>query len=225
MVAHVPLFTHPAPKQVLIIGGGDGGTLRECVRHERVERVTMVEIDALVIEKCKEYLPRTASAFDHPKANVVIDDGLAFIKRHPDTFDVILVDSTDPVDAAVGLFQRPFYEDALRALKPGGVFVPQSDSLVFQAARVKRLWDTFHELFPVVELYTTLVPAYPGALWNFIFCSKGPHPLRDFDASRVSESALDFRYYNAPLHSASFALPTSFRAILDGKLSAEHYWK
>ncbi|MFU8806708.1 MAG: polyamine aminopropyltransferase [Bradymonadaceae bacterium] len=218
MIAHVPLFAHPHPRRVLIIGGGDGGTLREVVKHPEVERATMVEIDEVVVEKCREFLPETACALDHPKAELIIGDGLQYVRdAESASFDVILVDSTDPVDAGVVLFTPEFYAECHRALRDDGILVPQSDSLIYYPERVREIGKTLRDTFPRVHFYTTNVPTYPGSLWTFAFASKGPHPYDEVQWSRVQSLEDQLQYYNADLHKASFALPTYLRRIVDGE--------
>lgn len=217
MLAHVPLFAHPNPRRVLIIGGGDGGTLREVVKHPQVEEAVMVEIDEVVVEQCKIHLPKVASAFDHPKAELIIGDGLAYVNDAPDaSFDVILVDSTDPVDAGVVLFTPEFYAACHRVLRADGILVPQSDSIVYQPARVAGVGKMLREQFERVDFYTSIVPTYPGSLWAFAFASKGPHPVEGLDSERVAALDAQLSYYHEDLHRAAFALPKYLRDQLRG---------
>jgi spermidine synthase len=217
MLAHVPLMAHPDPKRVLIIGGGDGGTLREVVKHPCVEEAVLVEIDEVVIDACKRYLPETAVGFAHPKARVIVGDGLAYVRdAAPGSFDVILVDSTDPVDAGVVLFTEEFYRGCHRALKADGVLVPQSDSIVYYAERVSAIAKMLRGIFERVDFYTSSVPTYPGGLWSFAFASKGPHPFAQVSAARLEALEAQCSYYNGALHRAAFALPTFMRRAVCG---------
>lgn len=217
MLAHVPLMAHPNPRRVLIIGGGDGGTLREVVKHACVEEAVLVEIDAVVIEACKRYLPETAVGFEHPKARVIVGDGLAYVRdAAPGSFDVILVDSTDPVDAGVVLFTEEFYRACHRALRADGILVPQSDSIVYYSDRVAGIAGTLRQIFSRVDFYTSSVPTYPGGLWSFAFASKGPHPHMGIDAGRLEALEPACGYYNGALHRAAFALPTFLKRIVGG---------
>ena len=213
MIAHPALFTHPAPKKVLVIGGGDGGSIREIVRHPEVELAVLCEIDALVIEKAIEFLPSLASAIDgtHPKVQVQVADGLAYIKEHPATFDLILVDSTDPIGPAVGLFEESFYQLVESALKADGIMVAQSESPFYHAAIQKSMFANLRATFPIVEMYQAFVPTYPSGLWSFAFASKQYHPLTDFAAERAAKRSFPTRYYNPDLHRGAFMLPTFAR--------------
>jgi spermidine synthase len=213
MIAHPALFTHPAAKKVLVIGGGDGGSIREIVRHPEVELAVLCEIDALVIEKAIEFLPSMASAIDgtHSKVQVRVADGLAYIKEHPATFDLILVDSTDPIGPAVGLFEEGFYQLVHSALKADGILVAQSESPFYHAAIQKSMFANLRATFPIVEMYQAFIPTYPSGLWSFAFASKHYHPLTDFAAERATKRSFPTRYYNPDLHRGAFMLPTFVR--------------
>lgn len=208
MLVHVPLMAHAAPRRVLIIGGGDGGTMREVCRHDVVETAVQVEIDEVVVEVCKKYLPQTAVGFEHPKCQLIIGDGLDYVKKAADgSFDVILVDSTDPVDAGTVLFTEDFYRECHRVLADDGVLVPQSDSMFNSPKNVERVVRQLGEIFSSVHVYRSLVPTYPFSMWNFTFASKGTHPTdrMNLDRARAIESQL--RYYTPELHGAAFVLP------------------
>ncbi|MCY0870511.1 MAG: polyamine aminopropyltransferase, partial [Firmicutes bacterium] len=153
MIAHVPLSAHPQPKRVLVIGGGDGGAIREILRHPAVEHAVLAEIDGDVIDASRTYLPEIASGLSDPRVEICVGDGIAHVKEHPDTYDVILVDSTDPVGPAVGLFSREFYADIHRALRPDGLFVAQSESPFFNGDLIARMQADVRALFPIAGLY------------------------------------------------------------------------
>lgn len=204
MVAHVPLFTHPNPKHVLVVGGGDGGVIREVVKHPGVEKVTLVEIDGLVIETSKQYLPQIASAFDHPKVEVIVGDGFMHIAESTDAYDVIMVDSTEPVGPAVKLFEKGFYEGISRALKKDGIFVAQTDNPWFKADLISKVFSDVSEIFPITRLYTANIPTYPSGLWTFTLGSKTYDPLQ-VKEDRFHE--IETKYYTKELHSAAFVLP------------------
>lgn len=204
MVAHVPLFTHPNPKHVLVVGGGDGGVIREVVKHPSVEKVTLVEIDGLVIETSKHYLPSIASAFSDPKVEVIVGDGFMHIAESTDAYDVIMVDSTEPVGPAVKLFEKGFYEGISRALKKDGIFVAQTDNPWFKADLITQVFRDVSEIFPITRLYTANIPTYPSGLWTFTLGSKTYDPLQ-VKEERFHD--IETKYYTKELHTAAFALP------------------
>jgi spermidine synthase len=203
MMAHVPLHVHPAPKKVLIIGGGDGGTAREVLKHPGVESCTLVEIDEMVVEACKRYIPQTAAIFADPRLKLVIGDGVAFAKDSRETFDVILVDSTDPNGAAQPLFGPEFYGNLAQRLGAGGIVIAQGESAFYEAATQKSLMQIASPLFDWVTMFNFTNMTYPGGLWSFMWASKGVHPLRNVQAPKVKGCS----YYNSEVHKAAFALP------------------
>ena len=204
MVAHVPLFTHPSPKHVLVVGGGDGGVIREVLKHESVEKATLVEIDGKVIEYSKQYLPTIAGALDDERVEVKVDDGFMHIAKSESEYDVIMVDSTEPVGPAVNLFSKGFYEGIAKALKEDGIFVAQTDNPWFKADLIKQVYGDVKETFPITKVYTANIPTYPSGLWTFTMGSKIYDPLQVAD-ERFTD--IETKYYTKELHSASFALP------------------
>ncbi|MFC7391902.1 spermidine synthase [Scopulibacillus cellulosilyticus] len=204
MVAHVPLFTHPNPKHVLVVGGGDGGVLREIVKHPEVEKATLVDIDGKVIEYSKKYLPTISSAFDHSKVEVKVGDGFMHIAESRDAYDVIMVDSTEPVGPAVKLFEKGFYEGISKALKEDGLFIAQTDNPWFKADLIAQVFKDVKEIFPITKLYTANVPTYPSGLWTFTIGSKKYDPL-DVPEERFHD--IETKYYTKEIHKASFVLP------------------
>jgi spermidine synthase len=210
MIAHIPLCAHPNPRRVLVIGGGDGGTLREVMRHPGVEEAVLVDIDAEVIRCARQYFPHLAASMDDPRARIVVGDGLAYVSDAAaagERFDVVLVDSTDPVDAAVGLFTLPFYQDCAALLGDTGILVPQSDSPVFCIDRVKHIHETLSGLFESVSAYIAQCVAYPGGSWCFIAATNGPSVRAGVQAARLEPFASELRYLNGEIASACFALP------------------
>ena len=218
MIAHVPLFVHPNPKNVLVIGGGDGGTAREVLRHPGVEKCTMVEIDKMVVDACREFIPQTSKDLNNPKLNLIIGDGLEFVKKTEEKFDVILVDSTDPIGPAQPLFGEDFYQDIFNCLKEDGLVVSQGESGFYEVEMQKKLMSILSNLFPISLLYNFSNLTYPGGLWSFTFASKGPHPLKDFKEERVEKSGLSFDYYNKDIHKACFSLPNFMKKNLNDYL-------
>lgn len=218
MITHVPLFVHPHPKKVLIIGGGDGGTAREAARHQSVERIVQVEIDKMVVDACIEHIPQTADAYKNPKVELLIDDGVKYVKETKEKFDVILVDSTDPIGPAQPLFGEDFYHDVYNCLNDNGLVVSQGESPFYAAEIQNSLLGVLAAKFPLATVYNFHNLTYPGGFWSFTFASKGLHPLKDFDRKRVEASGLEFSYYNEETHRAAFALPEFMKKNLKGHI-------
>lgn len=212
MISHVPLITHPNPKKVAVVGGGDGGAIREIIKHPSVEEAHLIEIDGKVIEYSKQYLPEIACGLDDPKVTVFVADGIAHIKNHKNTYDVILVDSTEPVGPAVGLFSKDFYQDIYEALKEDGIFVAQTESPFFNKDLIRDTNRAISELFPVTRLYLASIPTYPSGLWSFTMGSKKYKP-EDGDLRRAEEIGKGTKYYNQHIHQSAFALPNFVRAL------------
>ncbi|WP_094096311.1 polyamine aminopropyltransferase [Paenibacillus physcomitrellae] len=204
MVAHPVLFTHPNPKQVLVVGGGDGGVIREILKHPEVEKAVLVEIDGKVIEYSKQYLPEIAGELENPRVEVLVNDGYMHILESKNKYDVIMVDSTEPVGPAAPLFERGFYQGIYEALKEDGVFVAQTDNPWFKADLIQKVNQDVKEIFPIVRVYGANIPTYPSGLWTFTMGSKVHDPLQ-VDISRLPE--LETRYYTPRLHQAAFVLP------------------
>jgi spermidine synthase len=207
MMAHVPLFSHPKGRSVLIIGGGDGGTAREVLRHPSVERCTLVEIDGMVVDACKAHFHQTACAFEDPRLTLYVQDGIAFVAQSEERFDLILVDSTDPQGLAAPLFGDEFYRHIFRLLTDDGMVVAQAESAYFQPDQQRAVLARMNSLFPRNYLYQYFNLSYPGNMWGFALGSKGPCPLLDFREVDLNASGMEFRYYSAAIHRASFALP------------------
>lgn len=216
MLAHVPILAHGRARQVLIIGGGDGGMLRRCLMHAGVEKVMMVEIDRSVVDLCREYLPSISDgAFDDPRTDLVIADGCRFVKETDQRYDVIIVDSTDPIGPGAVLFTPEFYADCKRCLTPGGVFVNQNGVPFLDEGEQPRTYAKLRVLFRDVWAYGAPVPTYYGGLMTFGWASDDPAlralPVeeirRRFEAARI-----ETRWYTPELHAASFAVP---RLVLD----------
>ena len=204
MVAHPALFTHPNPEHVLVVGGGDGGVIREILKHPKVKRAVLVDIDGKVIEYSKKYLPQIASGLDDPRVEVIVNDGFMHIHDHKNTYDVIMVDSTEPVGPAVQLFTRGFYQGIYDALKEDGLFVAQTDNPWFKADLIRNVNRDVKAVFPIVRTYWANVPTYPSGLWTFTMGSKKYDPLA-VDETAIPE--LDTKYYSPRLHKAAFVLP------------------
>lgn len=210
MLVHLPLMSHPHPGRVMIIGGGDGGTLRRVLEHPDT-RPTQVEIDRAVIDCCTEHVPSIAAgAFSNPRAQVILGDGVEFMRNNPAEFDVVIVDSTDPIGPAVALFEAPFYRDVARSLAEDGLMVAQSSSPLFMADELRSQVKNLREVFPVVRTYLGIVPGYPGGLWSYTIGSKRYDPAlaaREDIATRLGSLLGPARYYTPDVHHAALALP------------------
>lgn len=211
MMTHMPLLAHGAAKRVLIIGGGDGAMLREVSRHQTIEQITMVEIDAGVVSFCREYLPKhSAGAYDDPRLNLVIDDGVNFVNQTTERFDVIISDCTDPIGPGESLFTSEFYAGCKQALNPGGIFVAQNGVCFLQQDEAINSHRKLSHYFADVSFYQAAIPTYYGGIMTFAWASDNA-ALRQLDAatlqSRFDAAGLRCRYYNPAIHTGSFALP------------------
>lgn len=216
MIVHVPMCVHPNPRKILVIGGGDGGTVRELVKYSSVESVDLVEIDEDVVTACKEYLPQTAGMLEDPRVNTHFEDGLKFIRHHENEYDLIIVDSTDPFGPGEGLFTREFYGNCYKALTDDGIMVNQHESPFYanDAYAMQRAHKQIVNSFPIARVYQAHIPTYPSGHWLFGFASKKYHPYHDVDFEKWKKLRLKLKYYNTNLHSASFALPTYVEELL-----------
>ncbi|MGF1458854.1 MAG: hypothetical protein ACFBSG_07485 [Leptolyngbyaceae cyanobacterium] len=202
-------------------GGGVGGSVREIIKHDSVESDTMVEIDEAVVRASREYLPTLSSALDDPKLNLIIDDGIEFVRRAPaDAYDFIVVDSSDPVGPSEGLFSHSFYRDIYRCLRPSGIMTAQSESPRFNQRAFVDLNRCLKDIFgpPSVHCYLAFIPTYPTGMWGFSFCAKGQvHPVQDLPRDRAAQfaDAHQLQYYNAGIHQAAFCLPTFIQTLLN----------
>ena len=220
MIAHVPMLTHNHVLDVLVIGAGDGGTIRELVRHQEIEAITMVEIDEAVVRASKQFLPTISSALEHPKLNLLIDDGIKFVKNaNESSYDLVIIDSSDPVGPSEGLFTLEFYQDVYRCLRPGGVITVQSESPIFHQKAFVDLNQCLKQIFgnDSVHCYLVFIPMYPTGMWSLTYCSKaGVHPVENLDCEKAKQFAKEhkLRYYNAEIHKAAFALPEFIREMI-----------
>ena len=211
MMAHVPMFAHGNAKKVLIIGGGDGGMLREVLRHPGVEQVTQVEIDQAVVDMCTKYLPNhSAGAYEHEKTQVVIADGVDYVNETDEKYDVIISDCTDPIGPGEVLFSSRFYEGCKRCLTPGGVFVAQNGVSFMQIEEVTTTAQRLKPYFADQSFYSAAVPTYVGGIMTFAWATDN-QALRSLDAKTIRErfevAGFSTRFYTPEVHQASFALP------------------
>lgn len=218
MITHVALNNHPNPKRVLVIGGGDGGVLREIVKHDTIEEAILVEIDECVVRVSKLYLREMAKGFDHPRVKVEIRDGFEYLRSIRNEFDVIITDSSDPDGPAEQLFEKSYFEMMEQALTEKGVYIMQASENVWLKLNVlKHLKAACKEVFPAVEYTYACVPTYTSGQLGLMICSKDPEnnlkvPTRCWDSE--TEMAIN-KYYNRALHEASFNLPTFARKVLN----------
>lgn len=216
MIVHVPMAVHPKVREVLVIGAGDGGVIRELVRYPEIGRIDMVEIDPLVVEVCRQYLPQTACRLEDPRLMIHYEDGLKFVRSCENQYDLIIVDSTDPFGPGEGLFTREFYGNCLKALREDGIMVNQHESPFYQedAVACQRAHKRIVESFPISRVYQAHIPTYPSGHWLFGFASKKYHPLKDLDEVRWNLRGLTCRYYTTTLHKGAFYLPAYVEELL-----------
>lgn len=216
MITHVAMSTNPDIKNILVIGAGDGGTVRELTRYNNITNIDMVEIDELVVRASQEFLPFTANKLEDPRVNLYFEDGIKFICGKENLYDLIIVDSTDPIGPGEGLFTKEFYTDCFNALTDKGILINQCESPYYpnNATEMRRSFSKLEELFNVCEAYQYHMPTYPSGHWMFCFASKNLHPLRDFDATRWNALNLTTKYYNTDLHVGCFSLPTYVKQLL-----------
>jgi spermidine synthase len=210
MLVHVPLLAHPNPGRVLIVGGGDGGSMRHVLRHPEVERAVQVELDELVVRVSREWLSSiSGGALGWPRAELVIGDGLAYLRDADERFDVILVDSTDPVGPAEGLISEEFFRLASAALAADGMLAIQSGSPLLMRDELRMAAERIARAFPIAATYLGHVPSYPGVLWSYTIGSKQHRPDRP-----IRRAPEGLRYYTSDLHRAAFALPAYVQSLL-----------
>lgn len=211
MIAHLPLASHPNPVSVLVIGGGDGGVLREVLKHPSVKSATLCDIDEAVPRVSKAFLPHMAAGFNDPRVTVFIGDGFRFLADKKSEFDVIITDSSDPVGPASSLFQKPYFQLLKESLKPGGSISTQGECIWLHLPLINELMTMTRTLFPVAEFACTSIPTYPSGSIGFVVCTLDGQrdlraPLRKVD---------NCRYYNEEVHRASFVLPTFAQTVVD----------
>jgi len=217
MITHVPLFTHPDPEKVLIIGGGDGGALTNVMKHPEVKKAVMCEIDRKVVEISKRYFPQFTKGFDDKRARIVYEDGNKFLNKTKEKFDIILLDLSDPIGPAADLFQKKFHKKVYRHLNHDGIMVAQSESPFYNERTVVQMYANLRNIFPIVKMYVAYVPIYPSCYWSFALCSKKYHPIIDFDIDRYKKLKLKNNYYNMDVHIGAFALPEFVKKLIDEK--------
>ncbi len=224
MVTHVPVFAHGAAKRVLVIGGGDGGAIRELFRHQTIDHVTMVEIEGSVVDFSKEWFPGiSAGAFDDPRLHLVIADGAEFVAETDERFDIIIVDSTDPVGPGKVLFTEEFYRNCRHCLTDEGIMITQCGLPFLQPEELKTAYDNQRQSFTDPRFYAIAVPAYSGGIMTLGFArAGGTDPDLVTLKARVAAAALDYRYYTPQGHQGAFAVPAYVDHILQtGRFGTE----
>ncbi|HLR89956.1 MAG TPA: polyamine aminopropyltransferase [Balneolaceae bacterium] len=219
MLAHVAMFSHPAPKRVLIIGGGDGGTAREVLKHPSVTRVDMVEIDKTVVDASKQFFPGVG-AFDDSRLQVIYEDGIQFVKAVKEPYDILIIDGSDPVGPAEGLFSQEFYKACKSALTKDGILTTQTETPWVESYHpaMRKVFGALSELFPISAMYLSSIPLYPAGLWSMGYASNSQDPLSEDIETRhqakEKEILQGLKYYNPDVHRAAFALPNFVKNII-----------
>lgn len=216
MLTHVPMAINPNIKKVLVIGAGDGGIVRELVRYSTIERIDMVEIDKMVVDACRAHLPLTACSLDNPRVNLFYEDGLRFVRQKTDEYDLIVVDSTDPLGPGEGLFTKEFYGNCYNALTVDGIMVNQMGGTVYEGdiAGMQRSFKRIKSTFEIATAYQAHVSTYPGGFWLLGYGSKAKPPFEQLDADAWNKLGIETKYYNTDLHKASFVMPNHVRKLL-----------
>lgn len=219
MMVHIPMAVKENVKKVLVVGAGDGGTVRELLKYDTIEHIDMVEIDKMVVDVCKEYLPSTAYKLDDPRVSIHYEDGLKFVRSKTAEYDIVLVDSTDPFGPGEDLFTREFYGNCYNALKEDGILINQHESPYYEAdaEAAGRAHKQLKAVFPVATVYQFHMPTYPSGHWLFGFASKKYSPVEDLRAEEWNKLGISTRYYNTELHKGAFALPNYVKEIIDEK--------
>lgn len=223
MIVHVPMATNPNIKNVLVIGAGDGGTIRELTRYSSVEKIDMVEIDRRVVEVCKEYLQQTACKLEDERVNIFYEDGLKFVRNKENEYDLIIVDSTDPFGPGEGLFTKEFYGNCYKALTEDGILVNQHESPYYDyyAKSMQDAHEKIYGLFKIHKVYQAHIPTYPSGHWLFGFASKTFDPIKDAKVDEWNALGLKTKYYNTDIHVGSFMLPTFVKEMLEDAKSSK----
>ncbi|MGI6778924.1 MAG: polyamine aminopropyltransferase [Acetivibrionales bacterium] len=217
MIIHVPVAVNPDIKKVLVIGGGDGGCIRELVKYNTIEKIDLVEIDKMVVDACRDLFPITSSKLNDPRVSIYFEDGIQYIQGKDKQYDLIIVDSTDPIGPGEGLFTSKFYKSCYRALTQNGILVNQNESPYYQgdAKEMLRAVGKIKRIFPIHKVYQFHMPTYASGHWTFGFASKGPDPIKDFNASNWNRLGIKTMYYNAEIHAGAFALPTYVTEMIE----------
>lgn len=208
MISHVPMAVHPQVEKILVIGGGDGGVVRELAKYDTVEQIDVVEADPLLVEVCRKYFPQMACSLNDPRVHIYHEDGLRFIRSKSDAYDLIIIDSPNPFGAGEGLFTKEFYGNCFNALHEDGIMINQHESPFYkeEAFQCQRMHKRIIESFPISRIYQAHIPSYPSGHWLFGFASKRYHPIHDMDGIQWKLRGIQTKYYLPRLHEGVFAL-------------------
>jgi len=217
MITHVPMAVHPNVQDVLVIGAGDGGVVRELARYESIRRIDLVEMDEQVLDACRRYLPGNACRLDDDRVHIYFDNALRLIRRKHAQYDLIIVDSTDPFGPSEGYFTREFYGICYNALRDDGIMVNQQGSPFYHqdAEAMQRSHKRIVSTFPISRVYQAHIPTYAAGYWLFGFASKKYHPIDDFDRDKWLALHLKTNYYTVRLHTGAFFLPAFLERMLE----------
>ena len=217
MITHVPMAVHPDVKDVLVIGGGDGGVVRELIKYEDIRHIDVVEMDPLLVEVCRKYIPQIACSLNDERVEIFHEDGLRFIRSKTDQYDLIIIDSPNPFGPGEGLFTKEFYGNCYNALREDGIMVNQNESPFYteEAFQCQRMHKRIVETFPICRVYQAHLPSYPSGHWLFGFASKKYHPLEDLNGVAWKLKGIRTRYYEPRLHAGVFALPVYVEELLE----------
>ena len=220
MITHTAFAVNPDIENILVIGAGDGGTIRELVKYDTVKKIDMVEIDKDVVDACVLYLPQTACKLNDLRVNIFYEDGLKFVRTKKNEYDLIIIDSTDPFGPGEGLFTKEFYGNCFKALTDDGILLNQHESPFYNndAKSAAKIYQRMKRVFPINLVYQAHIPTYPSGHWLFGFASKNFHPLNDLSdlkADKWNSLQLNAKYYNTDLHRGSFALPNYVKELFE----------
>lgn len=217
MITHVPMAVHPNIENVLVIGIGDGGVIKELTRYDQIKSIDLVEMDEMVAEACRQYLPDNASKLDDKRVHITYGNALKYIRKWENKYDLIIVDSNDPFGPSEGLFTKEFYGNCYKALKEDGIMVNQQGSPFYQedAVAMQRSHKRIASTFPICRVYQAHIPTYAAGYWLFGFASKKYHPIDDHDSARWAGLNLKTKYYTSKLHTGAFYLPAFLEEMLE----------
>lgn len=219
LIVHIPMLTHKNPENILVIGGGDGGTVRELLKYDSVKHIDMVEIDKMVIDASKKFFPTVSCGLEDERVSVLVQDAIEFIKGKENIYDVVLIDSTDPIGPGEGLFNENFYNDVKRALKAGGIVVPQTEGPFGQSDNMRKTYALLNKVFKNVAPYCSPMPTYPGGYWSWGFCSDDvniPSKLDDINIAVADKITKTCKIYNKDYHLAVFKVPNFVKELAKG---------